>query len=83
MADTGDGPAVVEHEDGGQQQQVTLHDVNQDEGDTNDVHDMLREQTLQSFAALPSPAAGPSGPAGKTAPGFAVMSEQGEERIED
>ncbi|MDX3538933.1 hypothetical protein PV721_32270 [Streptomyces sp. MB09-01] len=78
------GPAVVEHEDDGERQQVILNDVNQDQADTNGPVDMVREKTLHFLSSAPNFGGAALGPASEdTQPGFAVMSEEGKEKIED
>ncbi|MGR4877871.1 hypothetical protein ACIPUC_00215 [Streptomyces sp. LARHCF249] len=82
MADAGDGPAGVDHADG-ERQQITLHDVNKDEANTNGIVDLVREKVLHALSGAPNLGSGALGPAGETQPGFAVMSEAGSESIED
>ncbi|MCT9004637.1 hypothetical protein [Streptomyces rhizosphaerihabitans] len=77
------GPAVVDHEDDGERQQVILNDVNQDQRDTNGPVDMVREKILHFLSSAPNFGGAALGPAGETQPGFAVMSEEGKEKIED
>ncbi|MFH9298308.1 hypothetical protein [Streptomyces sp. NPDC017520] len=79
VADTGKEPAVVDHEDGGERQPVILNDVNQDQVDIHSPFDVVRD----TVADLPTPSSGVLGPVGETQPGFAVMSEEGREEIED
>ncbi|MEV4873380.1 hypothetical protein [Streptomyces syringium] len=76
-----DEPAVVDHADG-EHQWITLPDVNQDQLQTNGLVDMVREKVLHALAGTPNLGAGASGPAGETRPGWAVMGEQGAEKIE-
>ncbi|KAK5801580.1 hypothetical protein F5H01DRAFT_355853 [Linnemannia elongata] len=73
---------VVDHADG-ERQQITLHDVNQDQRDTNGFVDMLREEVLHALAGTPDFSSAALGPAGETQPGWAVMGEQGAGKIMD
>ncbi|MCT9094193.1 hypothetical protein N4G70_35940 [Streptomyces sp. ASQP_92] len=75
---------MVDHEDDGERQKVILNDVNKDQRDTNGPVDMVREELLHTLSGAPNFGGAALGPASEdTQPGFAVMSEEGKEKIED